>query len=143
MRQLQFHGPLNKTGISAAELHERLREFQKELSETAQGDLDTSQLDAYCQELIKPTFLRHKHKGIQAIVACILADMLRLYAPNAPFSSLEIKVRACMSLVDEFSNDSTFFVSYWLNSSLLHMDWQAQMIHFIKIQCMSWKASAL
>ena len=78
MRQLQFHGPLNKTGISAAELHERLREFQKELSETAQGDLDTSQLDTYCQELIKPTFLRHKHKGIQAIVACILADMLRL-----------------------------------------------------------------
>ena len=69
--------------------------------------------------------------------------MLRLYAPNAPFSSLEIKVRACMSLVDEFSNDSTFFVSYWLNSSLLHMDWQTQMIHFIKIQCMSWKASAL
>ena len=143
MRQLQFRGPLNKTGISAAELHERLREFQKELSETAQGDLDTSQLDAYCQELIKPTFLRHKHKGIQAIVACILADMLRLYAPNAPFSSLEIKVRACMSLVDEISYDSTFFVSYWLNSSLLHMDWQAQMIHFIKIQCMSWKALAL
>lgn len=143
MRQLQFRGPLNKTGISAAELHERLREFQKELSETAQGDLDTSQLDTYCQELIKPTFLRHKHKGIQAIVACILADMLRLYAPNAPFSSLEIKVRACMSLVDEISYDSTFFVSYWLNSSLLHTDWQTQMIHFIKIQCMSWKALAL
>lgn len=143
MRQLQFHGPLIKTGVSAAELHERLREFQKELSETAQGDLDTSQLDTYCQELIKPTFLRHKHKGIQAIVACIFADMLRLYAPNAPFSSVEIKVRACMFPVDKISYCSTFFVSYWLNLSLLHTDWQTQMIHFIKIQFMSWKALAL
>ena len=93
VRQLRFKGPLHAPGAPAGELHARLKALQKELAEVPQGDMDAKQLHPYCQELIKPSVLRHKDKGVQAAAACILADILRLYAPNAPFSATEIRVR--------------------------------------------------
>lgn len=92
MHKLRFKEPLQANGLSASELRGRLQTLHKELTEIGQGNLDTSQLDPYCQELIKPSFIRHKDKGVQAMVACNLADILRLYAPNAPFSQSEIKI---------------------------------------------------
>ena len=78
MHRLRFNQPLHANGMSASELRNRLQTFHEELKEIGQGDLDTSQLDPYCQELIKPSFIRHKDKGVQALVACNLADILRL-----------------------------------------------------------------
>lgn len=92
MHKLRFKEPLQANGISASELRGRLQTLHKELTEIGQGNLDTSQLDPYSQELIKPSFIRHKDKSVQAMVACNLADILRLYAPNAPFSQSEIKI---------------------------------------------------
>ena len=92
MHRLRFKENLQANGISASALRDRLQRLHEELKEIGQGDLDTSQLDPYCQELIKPSFIRHKDKGVQALVACNLADILRLYAPNAPFSQAEIKI---------------------------------------------------
>ena len=92
MHRLRFKENLQANGMSASALRDRLQRLHEELKEIGQGDLDTSQLDPYCQELIKPSFIRHKDKGVQALVACNLADILRLYAPNAPFSQAEIKI---------------------------------------------------
>lgn len=92
-QRLRFEGPLYVSGTPPSEVRAHLVTMHKELAGLDQGSIDTSELDAYCRELIRPALLRHKDLGVQSIVACILADVLRLYAPNAPFSPSEIKVR--------------------------------------------------
>ncbi|WFC99456.1 Sister chromatid cohesion protein pds5 [Malassezia yamatoensis] len=67
-----------------------LKTLQKELAEIEQETIDTKRLDPYCDQLKKSDFLNHKHAAVRAAVACCLSDMLRLYAPNAPFSEAEI-----------------------------------------------------
>jgi sister-chromatid-cohesion protein PDS5 len=37
-------------------------------------------------------------RGVKAYAACCLADLLRLYAPDAPFSQDELRVRFSPSL---------------------------------------------
>lgn len=93
MPALRFQGPLYKAGTSVDALKKRLDSFHKELAALDQGAIDTSLLDDYCAELIKPSLMRHKDRSVQVLVGCILSDILRLYAPNAPFTSTEIKVR--------------------------------------------------
>ena len=84
-QQLRFRGRLQGADV---------RTLQHELSELEQGAVDAAALDPYCQAILKPAFLRHKDPAVRAGAACVLADMLRLYAPDAPFSPAEIKVRA-------------------------------------------------
>ncbi|WFD20626.1 Sister chromatid cohesion protein pds5 [Malassezia caprae] len=90
-QRLRFEGPLYVAGTPPNEVRARLTVLHKELAGLDQGTIDTSELDAYCRELIRPALLRHKDRGVQSMTACILADVLRLYAPNAPFSPSEIK----------------------------------------------------
>ncbi|WFD33122.1 Sister chromatid cohesion protein pds5 [Malassezia sp. CBS 17886] len=90
-RQLRFRGRLSSSGATPEVLQKRLKELRKELADTEQGAIDTALLDGYCRELVKPALMRHRDPGIRARIACIMADMLRLYAPNAPFSTHEIE----------------------------------------------------
>lgn len=90
--QLRFRGRLYQSGLSNAALLKRLRALRNELAGVEQGAVGRAELDGYCKELIKPTLIAHKDSQVRATVACILADMLRLYAPDAPFSPTEIKV---------------------------------------------------
>ena len=55
--------------------------------------VDTTSLDAVKKELIGPGLLLGKDRGVKAHVACCLADLLRLYAPDAPYTSRELSVR--------------------------------------------------
>ena len=91
--QLRFRGRLYQQGISEDAQLKRVRALRRELAEIEQGAIDRALLDGYCKELVKPALLAHSDEAVRASVACILADMLRLYAPEAPFSSSEIKVR--------------------------------------------------
>lgn len=52
----------------------------------------TSSLDQVAKDLIAHSLLLHKEKGVKAYLACCLADVLRLYAPEAPYTEAEIKV---------------------------------------------------
>ena len=45
------------------------------------------------KELITPALLLHKERGVKAYIACCLVDILRLYAPEAPYTERELKVR--------------------------------------------------
>lgn len=87
---LQFDQPLK--GCSNAELQKRLRALHEELSDMDQDVVDTSSIDSVARALIQHSLLLNKEKGVKAYLACCLADVLRLYAPDAPYSKAEIKV---------------------------------------------------
>ncbi|KAI9265205.1 hypothetical protein BDA99DRAFT_437114, partial [Phascolomyces articulosus] len=64
------------------ELHEELHNFP-------QGEIIKDSLDSTTKELINPKILKHSSSIVKAYAAVCLADMLRLYAPEAPFSDKE------------------------------------------------------
>lgn len=88
---LRFSGRVLEPGAPADAQRARLRELHRELAGIEQGAVDTRELDALCAEVARPALLEHRDASSRAYGACILADMLRLYAPNAPFSARQLK----------------------------------------------------
>ena len=80
-------------GCANAELLKRLKALHTELAELDQETIATSSLDSIAKELITPALLLHKERGVKAYIACCLVDILRLYAPEAPYTERELKVR--------------------------------------------------
>ncbi|KAG8906739.1 hypothetical protein FRB99_006230 [Tulasnella sp. 403] len=62
-----------------------------ELSQMDQERVDTKSLGSIRKELIHSSLLLHKDKGVKAYIACSLADLLRLYAPDAPYTAHELR----------------------------------------------------
>ena len=88
--RLQFKQALK--GCTNAELQKRLRALHEELADIDQDLIVTTSLDSVAKDLLAPSLLLHKEKGVKAYLACCLADVLRLYAPQAPYTEPEIKV---------------------------------------------------
>ena len=57
-----------------------------------QETVDTRSLTSVSKDLINTHIYLHRDKGVKAYAACCLADLLRLYAPDAPYTALELKV---------------------------------------------------
>lgn len=62
-------------------------------------------------------FLMHSSKDVQLLIACCIADVLRVYAPEAPYKDPEqvkVKRNKCMGLSKAFKNlpfyNSTFIL---------------------------------
>lgn len=88
---LQFDQSL-KGCSSNAELLKRCKALHVELADIDQELVDTASLDSIAKELISAPLLLHKDRGVKAYLACCLADILRLYAPEAPYTQNELKV---------------------------------------------------
>ncbi|KAI9015984.1 armadillo-type protein [Hyaloraphidium curvatum] len=77
--------------ISAADLNRRLTELHEELAKFEQEDVDVESLASVTRDLVSPSLVTHKDKGVKALTACCIADILRLYAPDAPYSNSELR----------------------------------------------------
>lgn len=77
--------------VPIAELIKRLKALHNELASLDQEGIDTESLSTVRKDLIEPTLLVHKDKAVKAYVACCLADLLRLYAPDAPYTLPELR----------------------------------------------------
>ena len=64
-----------------------MREMEQE--ETARDSLTT-----VAKELASPNLVGHKDKGVKAWTACCLVDILKLCAPDAPYTGQQLKVNA-------------------------------------------------
>ncbi|KAG0357479.1 hypothetical protein BGZ54_000324, partial [Gamsiella multidivaricata] len=84
LRALQFRQKL--TG-NAAELLKKLKELHEELKAMEQEAVDKTSLSSAAKQLIDPSIINHKDKGVRIYAACSIADMLRLYAPDAPYTN--------------------------------------------------------
>lgn len=86
------HSSSSKGGAagSHAELVKRLTSVHDQLRDFDQDTVDTSSLDRCAQELVDPTLLLHKDKSVKALVAACIVDILRLYAPEAPYTPAQL-----------------------------------------------------
>ena len=81
--------------IPVAELLKRLQALANEMKDMDQEEEDDSikrSLGNIAKELADQQLLGHKDKGVKAWVACCAVDVLRLCAPNAPFTSKQLRV---------------------------------------------------
>jgi len=93
---LQFNEPLTwRPGkpIPIDTLLKRLDRLTKELAEMDQETTDPSSLTKVAKEVASHQLLNHKDKGVRAYTACCVVDILRLCAPDAPFTPSQLKVR--------------------------------------------------
>ena len=100
---LIFNEPLSwRAGkpIPLAELLRRLDTLSKELMEMDQDETDKSSLTSVAKELASPNLLHHKDRGVRAFTACCLVDVLRICAPDAPFTPQQLKVSEAVSLIE-------------------------------------------
>ncbi|EDO19365.1 hypothetical protein Kpol_1002p10 [Vanderwaltozyma polyspora DSM 70294] len=91
--KLRFKKPIlssSENPISLDELLSRLSNLHEELSTSDQEQTDLDSLSGYCADLVNRKLLRHKDSGVRAFTACCLSDILRLYAPDAPYTDTQL-----------------------------------------------------
>jgi sister-chromatid-cohesion protein PDS5 len=92
---LKFNEPLSwRAGkpIATSELLRRLDALAVELRDMEQEETDKDSLTHVAKELAGQNLLGHKDKGVRAFTACCLVDVLRICAPDAPFTATMLKV---------------------------------------------------
>ena len=97
LQGLSFNQPLSwrvgRAAIPIADLLDRLQTLAQELRKLEQEEIDKESLRKVSQELSSANILAHKDKGVRAWAACCIVDVLRLCAPDAPFTRNQLKVR--------------------------------------------------
>ncbi|PWY79745.1 ARM repeat-containing protein [Aspergillus heteromorphus CBS 117.55] len=95
LRNLKFNEPLSwrvgRSAIPIADLLQRLQTLAQELRKLEQEEIETESLKKVSQELATAHLLAHKDKGVRAWAACCIVDVLRLCAPDAPFTGNQLK----------------------------------------------------
>ncbi|CAI5757995.1 unnamed protein product [Candida verbasci] len=79
-----------KQSIPSKELINRLSILQDKLSILDDNEIDLNDLKSIKQDLINPKLLHNTNASVQAIVSCCVSDILRIFAPNAPYTSQEL-----------------------------------------------------
>lgn len=69
------------------ELFEYLRKHKQ-----SEKTNDVKHLKKICALLIKPHMLNSKDEKVQLYLSCCLAEIIRIYAPNAPFKETQLRV---------------------------------------------------
>lgn len=90
-RKLAFHDKLTGKGLSTDALLKKMKTLHAELAALDQDFVDTTSLGSARKELVNTSILLHKDRGVKAYAACCLADILRLYAPDAPYTQSELR----------------------------------------------------
>lgn len=97
LRSLSFNQPLSwrvgRSAIPIADLLERLQTLAQELRKLEQEEIDKESLRKVSGELASAHLLAHKDRGVRAWATCCIVDVLRLCAPDAPFTRNQLKVR--------------------------------------------------
>ncbi|OCF45868.1 hypothetical protein I317_00356 [Kwoniella heveanensis CBS 569] len=91
--RLDFKESLIQTGKreTTDALLKRIKTLQQKLAALEQDHIEVRSLDPVKTPLINRTILHHKDRGVRAYAACCLADLLRLYAPDAPFNQAQLR----------------------------------------------------
>lgn len=90
-QKLTFRGQLAGKGVTTDALLKKLKTLHDHLATLDQEKVDVNSLSVARTELIHVSLLLHKDRGVKAYTACCLADILRLYAPEAPYTQHELR----------------------------------------------------
>ena len=78
--------------LGANVLAPRLERLSKELMDLDQETTDKDSLSKIAKELASLNLIQHRDKGVKALTAVCLVDILRICAPAAPFTEQQLKV---------------------------------------------------
>lgn len=78
--------------ISVADLLRRLQALSQELKNLDQDEADKESIKPVAKDLASQGLLSHKDRGVRAWTACCVVDVFRLCAPDAPYTSNQLKV---------------------------------------------------
>ncbi|KAF8970162.1 armadillo-type protein [Flammula alnicola] len=90
-KRLTFHEKIAGKGITTDALLKKLKTLHTQLAALDQETVEVNSLNTARSELIHTSLLLHKDRGVKAYTACCLADILRLYAPEAPYTQHELR----------------------------------------------------
>lgn len=113
---LQFNETLTwRAGkpIATGELLRRLEKLSKELVDMEQDTVNKESLHGVSKQLASQNLLSHKEAGVKAYTASCLVDILKLCAPDAPFTPSQLKVCVALRLL----HCVDLVVSNWASSS--------------------------
>ena len=79
-----------KRTLSNKEQLNRLVELHEKISILEDDQVDLETLRPISKDLINKKLLNHASIGVQAFVCCCISDILRLFAPNAPYTDEEL-----------------------------------------------------
>ena len=96
------------------DLHEDLHDRSQEMSDRPKG------LKAVAQQLIQPKILKNSDKDVRLLTACCLVDVLRIYAPEAPFNDAET-VGVFDALVSQLRGLSTYDSMSGISAKVLYI----------------------
>ncbi|KAJ3118169.1 hypothetical protein HDU96_003456 [Phlyctochytrium bullatum] len=94
MQRLRFNRQIVSSAvkpISTIELVKRLKELHGKLAQLNQEDVDKSSLQQVRTDLVSRSLFMHKDKAVRILTACCLADILRLFAPDAPYRQSDLR----------------------------------------------------
>ncbi|KAK6092673.1 Sister chromatid cohesion protein pds5 [Batrachochytrium dendrobatidis] len=78
--------------IPVTDLIYRLQDLHAELKHIENTGITPHQtVSAVCLSLVSRSLLQHKDRGVRILVACCLAELLRLHAPTVPISTAQLK----------------------------------------------------
>lgn len=121
---LRFDEPLTwRPGkpIPVSQLLPRLQRLFEELNDMDQDRVDKDSLTEVAHALAQRNLLQHKEPPIKAYVAACLVEILRVCAPDAPFTEEQLKVshctrvRVCVSRVNGLAMAVDIHVYYFLH----------------------------
>lgn len=79
-----------KKPIPVKELLARLQKLADLLSAVDQNNVSPDSYKQIARDLSNKKLLRHLNAGVQALSCCAIADILRIYAPDAPYTPEEL-----------------------------------------------------
>ena len=79
-----------KNPISTKELLARLLRLADILSAVDQNTVSPDSYNQIAHDLANKKLLKHQNIGVQAFACCAIADILRIYAPDAPYTPEEL-----------------------------------------------------
>ncbi|KAG2124196.1 armadillo-type protein [Suillus clintonianus] len=90
-KRLAFSEKIVGKGLATDALLKKLKALHTELAGLDQELVDVNSLSSVRTQLVNTSILLHKDRGVKAYAACCLADILRLYAPDAPYTHTELR----------------------------------------------------
>jgi sister-chromatid-cohesion protein PDS5 len=105
LKKLKFKQPLvGRPGrpIGVSDLLTRLKALLEELRTIDQEEAHRESLMPVAESLAHQSLLQHKDNGVRAWTVCCIVDMLRLFAPDAPYPASKLKVppTPCSGVMD-------------------------------------------
>jgi sister-chromatid-cohesion protein PDS5 len=94
LKKLTFSQPLvGRPGkqIGVSDLLTRLQALLDELRTIDQDEAHRESLMPVAESLAHPSLLQHRDNGVRAWTLCCIVDMLKLFAPDAPYPASKLK----------------------------------------------------